>query len=318
MQPLRVVFMGTAEIACPSLTALTACPDLSVVAVVTQPDRSKGRDLKVQPSAVKEVALSRDLPVLQPERARRPEFIQQLADLRPDLIAVMAYGQILPQAILDLPHFGCVNVHASLLPKYRGAAPIQWAILNDEAETGATIMKMDAGMDTGDILKQQAAPIRPEDNAQTLHDRLAQLGAELLVRAIPDYVAGKIEPRSQLGGEATYAPKIKKQDGQIDWHLPARAIWNRVRAFTPWPGAFTFLPGQPRTQFLKILQAEVASQTGNPGEILNAGKTGIMVGCGQDALWVTKLQREGGRKMSAQEFLAGHELRPGQKFITTL
>lgn len=318
MQPLRIVFMGTAEIACPSLAAVATRPGLSVVAVVTQPDRPRGRDLKVQASAVKQLAVAKDLPVLQPERARRTEFVQQLAGLRPDLIAVMAYGQILPPDILDLPRFGCVNVHTSLLPKYRGAAPIQWAILNDETETGVTIMKMDAGLDTGDILTQQATPIRPEDNAETLHDRLAQLGAELLVRTILDYVGGKIQPRPQSAELATHARKIRKEDGLIDWRLPARAIWNRVRAFTPWPGAYTFLPSQPQPQRLKFWRAEVVPQNGAPGEILSVGKSGIIAGCGQDALRVTTLQREGGRKLSAQEFLAGHMLKPGQKFITVL
>ena len=194
MAPLRIVFMGTAELSCDSLRALIASPDFQVVAVVTQPDRPKGRDLKLQPSPVKELALRENLPVLQPEKARSESFLEELRALQPDLIAVAAYGQILPKSILDLPRFGCLNVHTSLLPRYRGAAPIQWAILNGDAETGVTIMKMDAGLDTGDILTQDSTPIRPEDNSETLHDRLARMGAELLVRTIPDYVAGKLTP----------------------------------------------------------------------------------------------------------------------------
>jgi len=305
--------MGTPDLAAVSLNALQQQPAFQIVAVVTQPDRPKGRDLKLQPSPVKEIALRAGLSVLQPERARDENFISELRRWQPDLIAVAAFGQILPKGILELPRFGCLNVHTSLLPKYRGAAPIQWAILNDEAETGVTIMKMDAGLDTGDILTQQATPIHAEDNAKTLHDRLAQVGADLLVQTIPEYVVGKIQPRPQSAGRATQAPKIKKEDGRIDWKLPARVIWNRVRAFTPWPGAFTFFPGGTQPQLLKIWQAEVVSQTGSPGEILSAERTSIVIGCGQGALRVTTLQRQGGRKMSAQEFLAGHALKPGEK-----
>jgi methionyl-tRNA formyltransferase len=319
MARLRIIFMGTPELATASLAALRREPAFEIVAVVTQPDRPKGRELKLQPSPVKAIALRAGLPVLQPEMARDEHFITELRRLRPDLIAVAAFGQILPKSILELPRFGCLNVHTSLLPKYRGAAPIQWAILNDEIETGVTIMKMDAGLDTGDILTQQVTPIHPEDNAETLHDRLAQLGADLLVRTIPDYVAGKIQPRPQVAGQATCTPKIKKEDGQIDWRLPARVIWNRVRAFTPWPGAFTFLPTPPsRPVGLKIWQAEVVLQRGTPGEIIHADKGDVVIACGQDALRVTVLQREGGRKMSAQEFLAGHALKPGQRFNTGL
>src|SRR5579871_3113365 len=209
MTPLRIIFMGTAELACASLEALAAEPDFTVAAVVTQPDRPRGRDLKVQFSPVKEVAVRRQLPVLQPERARADVFIQQLRELKPDLIAVAAYGQILPKAILELPRFGCLNVHTSLLPKYRGAAPIQHAVLNGDPETGVTIMKMDAGLDTGDILTQEKTPISANDNSQTVHDRLAEMGADLLVRTIPDFVAGKIQPGAQPSEGVTYASKIK-------------------------------------------------------------------------------------------------------------
>src|SRR2546427_25871 len=225
MTALRIIFMGTAELSCASLRALLASPDFQVIAAVTQPDKPKGRDLKIQPSPVKQLALDRGLQVLQPERARNEEFIQQLRALQPDLIAIAAYGQILPRSILDSPRFGCINVHTSLLPKYRGAAPIQWAILNGESETGVTIMKMDAGLDTGDILTQEKTPIHPQDTAETLHDRLADLGAELLLRTVPDYVSGKLQPRPQPANGASHAPKIKKQDGRIIWNQPARAIW---------------------------------------------------------------------------------------------
>jgi methionyl-tRNA formyltransferase len=337
MAGLRIIFMGTPELAAVSLKALLHEPAFHVVAVATQPDRPKGRELKLQPSPVKQIATRAGLPVLQPEKARDENFITELRRLQPDLIAVAAFGQILPKSILELPRFGCLNVHTSLLPKYRGAAPIQWAILNNEPETGVTIMKMDAGLDTGDILTQQATPIRPDDNAETLHDRLAPIGAELLVQTIQDHVTGKIQPYPQDSALATHAPKIKKTDGQIDWRLPATTIWNRVRAFTPWPGAFTFLFGVPvsggkvaavselpedgtpntaRPQLLKIWEANVVSATGEPGKILTADKSGIVVGCGEGSLKITVLQREGGRKMSAQEFLAGHTLKSGQKFNT--
>ncbi len=305
--------MGTAQLSCDSLRALIESPDFQVVTVVTQPDRPKGRNLKLQPSPVKELAQQASLPVLQPERAREEAFLSALRELQPDLIAVAAYGQILPQSILDLPRFGCLNVHTSLLPRYRGAAPIQWAILNGDAETGVTIMKMDAGLDTGAILTQAKTPIHPEDNSETLHDRLARMGAELLVRTIPDYVAGRVPSRPQPAEGASYAPKIKKQDGHIDWSQPARAIWNRVRGLVPWPGAFSYSPGQPQPHLLKIWQAEVVERSGPAGEVLQADKAGIVVGCGREALRILILQREGGRRLSAQEFLAGHPMIPGQR-----
>lgn len=313
MASLRVVFMGTAELSCNSLRALMAPPEFQVVAVVTQPDRPKGRELKLQPSPVKELALHANLPVLQPERAREEAFLGALRDLQPDLVVVAAYGQILPERILDLPRFGCLNVHTSLLPRYRGAAPIQWAILNGDAETGVTIMKMDAGLDTGDILSQATTPIHPEDTSETLHDRLAALGAGLLVETIPDYVAGKVASRPQPADGVSYAPKIKKQDGHIDWKLPAHAIWNKVRGLVPWPGAFSYLPAQPQPYLLKIWQAEPIQRAGPAGEVLQAEKSGIVVGCGCDALRVLVLQREGGRRLTAQEFLAGHPLLQGQR-----
>jgi methionyl-tRNA formyltransferase len=313
MDPLRVLFMGTAELSCDSLRGLLESPGFQVVAAVTQPDRPKGRDLKLQPSPVKVLGLRAKLPVLQPERARSEEFLEELRALQPDLIVVAAYGQILPVSILELPRFGCLNVHTSLLPGYRGAAPIQWAILNGDTETGVTIMKMDVGLDTGAIVTQATTPIHPEDNAETLHDRLARMGAELLLRTIPDYVAGKLPPRPQPTEGVSYAPKIQKQDGHIDWNQPARAIWNRVRGLAPWPGAFSYLPGQPQPHLLKIWQAEAVERAGPSSEVLQADKAGIVVGCGREALRILMLQREGGRRLQAHEFLAGHPLLPGQR-----
>lgn len=334
---MKVIFMGTAELSCASLESLARDERFSVAAVVTQPDKPKGRDLKLQPSPVKALALKLNLPVLQPVRARDEQFIAALRALKPDLIVVVAYGHILPPAILELPCHGCLNVHTSLLPKFRGAAPIQWAIASGETETGVTVMKMDAGLDTGPIVSQRRTPILPTDDSATLHDRLARLGAELLAQTIPDFVAGKIQPVPQPAEDVSHAPKIKKEDGRIDWNMSAKIIWNRLRAFTPWPGAFTFwlgvppsggngiriggppeggTPNAPRPILLKIWKAETVAveQSGRIGEILQADKTGIIVGCGENALRILELQREGGRRMNAAEFLAGHALNVGEKF----
>jgi methionyl-tRNA formyltransferase len=316
MTPLRIIFMGTAPLAAASLEALLTRPEWDVVTVVTQPDRPKGRDLKLQPSAVKELALGRSLPVLQPEKARNEDFIRQLRALEPDLIVVAAYGQILPSSILDLPRFQCLNVHASLLPKYRGAAPIQWAILNGDARTGVTIMKMEASLDTGPILTQETTPISDDDTAQTVHDRLAALGAGLLVRTIPGYVGGQIPPRPQPAEGVSYARKITREDGHLDWSLPAPALRNRVRGLVPWPGASSLAPSASGPLLLKFWQAVTEESSGGPpGEILAADKHGLLVACGQGALRVLVLQREGGRRMSVPEFLAGHPLRPGQHLL---
>jgi methionyl-tRNA formyltransferase len=315
MTPLRIIFMGTAELSCASLEKLAADKNFQIVAVVTQPDKPKGRELKLQPSPVKILAEKLKFPVLQPLKARDEKFIAELRELKPDLMVVVAYGQILPQNILDLPKFGCLNVHTSLLPKYRGAAPIQWAIANGEPETGVTIMKMDAGLDTGPILSTRHTPILITDDSQILHDRLAQLGAELLVETIPDYVSGKISPQPQPTEVSTYAAKIKKKDGQIDWNLPAQKIWNRLRAFTPWPGAFTFLQSESKPQLLKIWKVEVVEKSGEAGKILSADKTGILVGCGQNALRILELQREGGKRLTTEQFLAGFPVKVGQIFL---
>ena len=306
--------MGTAELARPILERLSGTADIHVAAVVTQPDRPKGRELKLQPSPVKELAVEKGLPVLQPERARNEAFVKELQSCHPDLIVVAAYGQILAPVILEMPRFGCLNVHTSLLPKYRGAAPIQWAILNDEEETGVTIMKMDAGLDTGPIVTQVRTPISAEDDSATLHDRLAILGAELLVQTLPDYLANKIVPKPQPAEGASYARKITKEDGEIDWTQPGRVVWNRIRAFTPWPGAFTYQQTKAARRLVKIWEAKVEEAAGTPGTVLAADKGGIVVGCGKQALRILNLQLEGGRRLTAQQFLAGHPLGAGECF----
>ncbi len=298
--------MGTAGFACPSLAALDNSPETKVIGVVTQPDRPKGRQLIPHPPAVKVEAESRKLTVHQPLRIRNDfNFLYQL---NPDLIVVAAYGQILPETILDLPKQGCINVHGSLLPLYRGAAPIQRAILDGQNETGVTIMEMEAGMDTGPMISKIKTPIETGDNAQTLHDRLANLGAKLLVETIPQYVSGKIKPTPQDESQATHAPKITRDMGQIDWSKTATEIWNQARAFTPWPGIFTHISGK----LLKIIDVEpVDINDLEPGIIGKSNYEGIIVGCGKKALRIKQLQKEGGKRLAANAFLAGHPLPAG-------
>ena len=312
--PLKVVFMGTADLACSSLRSLLAWSGCQVVAVVSQPDKPKGRDLQLVPTPVKQVAQAAGIAVLQPARARLPEFLDQLRQLAPDLIVVAAYGQILPQALLDIPRLGCLNVHTSLLPRHRGAAPIQWALAEGDAVTGVTIMKMDAGLDTGPMLSTVETEIQPDDDGQSLHDRLAQLGGELLVKTLPDYAAGLIVPLPQPSEGMTYARKITKDDGRIDWHLPAMANWNRIRAFTPWPGAFTQLPETSERSLLKVFQTSAEEAHGTPGTILSADDAGLLVACGTGSLRIREMQREGGKRLKAGDFLRGFPLKAGQKF----
>ena len=308
MPPLRLVFMGTPDLARTVLAALEDDARFQLVAVVAQPNRPKGRDLQLQPPPVKVEALARGLPVLQPEKTREPAFLDQLRSLSPDLIVVAAYGQILPQALLDIPRHGCLNVHTSLLPRWRGAAPIQWAIAAGDAETGVTVMRMEAGLDTGPIVSLARTPITDADTGQTLHDRLAELGGKLLLETIPAYVAGGLVPRTQPAEGVTYARKITKEDGRLDWTQPARALWNRLRAFTPWPGAFCLMPAEPKPKLLKVHAAQPVVATGEPGTVLAADKTGLVVACGDGALRLTEVQPEGGKRMTAEQFLAGHKI----------
>lgn len=309
--PVRVVFMGTAPLARASLAALLAAPAVAqVTAVVTQPDKPVGRDLRVQPSPVKALALEHGLPVLQPARARDPGFIGELRALAPELVVVAAYGQILPPALLELPASGCLNVHASLLPRWRGAAPIQWAILAGDTETGVTIMQMDAGLDTGGMIATARTPVRGDDTGQTLHDRLAALGADLLVHTIPGWLAGSLPARPQPAEGVTYARKIIKDDGRVDWTKPAAQLARELRAFNPWPGSWTALPGPDGPVRIKLWRGEAVDIPAGapPGTILAADADGLLASCGSGALRLLELQREGRRRLAARDFLAGNPM----------
>jgi methionyl-tRNA formyltransferase len=302
--PLRVVFFGTAELACATLEALATDPRFQVLAVVTQPDKPRGRDLQVQPSAVKAMALKLNLSVLQPRRAREPAFIGEVRALLPEVGVVVAYGQILPQSLLDVPRHGFVNVHTSLLPKHRGAAPIQAALLSGDAETGVSIMKMDAGLDTGPILSQLSTQITAADTSQTLHDRLARIGAELLLQTLPRYASGEIQPRAQPEG-ATYAAKIEKAHGLINWNEPAEMIERKIRAFTPWPGAYTYFEIGGQIRLVKIWKARIEDRSGAPGTIVHADRNELLLACGEKALSPLEVQMEGRKRVPIREFLGG-------------
>jgi methionyl-tRNA formyltransferase len=284
-----------------------------VAAVVTQPDREKGRGRKVVESTVKELALQHGLPLLQPEKVKEEAFREALRNFRPDLVVVVAYGQILPKSILNIPAYGAVNVHASLLPKYRGAAPIAWAILNGEKVTGVTTMIMDEGMDTGGILLQREIPIGGEETCETLHDRLASLGGQLLLETLAKMKEGAIRPVAQDHSKATYAPPFKKEDGHIDWSKEAGEIDRRIRAFNPWPGAFTKLD----QQLLKIYKGEIRQKepTGKAGTVVWVGSDFIEVETGRGSFLIKEIQLEGRRKMTIREFLSGHPIPVGTVFV---
>ena len=304
----RLVFMGTADLAATVLRRLSADPRWQVILAVSQPDRPKGRDLALQPTPVKQAALEAGIPVDQPAKARDPVFIERLRSLSPDVMVVAAYGQLLPQALLDVPRLGCLNVHTSLLPAYRGAAPIQWALADGLQETGVTLMRMDAGLDTGPIVTTATTAIHDADTGQTLHDRLADLGGDLLIRSLPDYLDGRITPRAQPSEGVSLARKISKEDGRLIWDRPALELWRRLRAFTPWPGAFCHAEGGGKTRLVKIHSATPCEGSGSPGHRIDSGKGRLVVACGRDALELQLLQPEGSRRMEAAAFLAGHPL----------
>lgn len=308
---MRIVFMGTPEFAVPSLEALLKSDD-QVVGIVTQPDRPKGRGQILTPSPIKLIAQRENIPLLQPLKMKAPEFLEALAGWKPDLIAVTAFGRILPSVILKMPPMGCVNVHGSLLPKYRGAAPVQWAVINGERETGITTMLMDEGMDTGAMLLQESLPISPDDTAGTLAPRLAAIGGRLLVETIRQLKAGTITPIPQDHSLATMAPILKKEDGLIDWTMSAGQLFNRVRGLSPWPGAYAFLGGE-RWMIWKTSPQSV-DKHGAPGTIIGVTKQAIQVATGEGVLEMTEVQPANSKRLTVAQFLAGHQVVVGQRF----
>ncbi len=304
---MRLIFAGTPDFAAAALRALISAGH-DIALVLTQPDRPAGRGMKLSPSAVKVVALAHGFPIFQPASLKDAEAHGPLKEAGADLMAVAAYGLILPQAVLDIPPLGCINIHASLLPRWRGAAPIQRAILAGDHETGITLMQMDAGLDTGDMLTKHPIRIEDDDTAQTLHDRLAALGGMAIVDAL-DALDG-LMPEMQDNSLATYAAKLSKEEGLVDWRKPATDIARAVRAYTPFPGAQTPWQGES----LKLWIAEAIDAKGEAGTVLSADKTGIVVACGQGALRIVELQRAGGKKLHVAQFLAGCDIKPGERW----
>ncbi len=306
---LDLIFCGTPRFAVPTLEKLVASGH-RVHLVVTQPDRPKGRGLEFVQSPIKESALKLNLPITQPDRIKtNDEFRAQLTALKPDAIIVVGYGRIIPQWMLDLPPLGNLNLHASLLPKYRGAAPIQWAIANGETITGVTTMRIDSGLDTGDILQQQQLAIAPNDTAETLDPRLAAIGADLMVETLRVLQAGAIQPHPQDNAQATLAPILKKEDGLVDFSCSATDISNRIRGFQPWPGAYTKFRGKN----LQIIKARPTTDVLPPAE-LHADSNRLQVGCGHNtSLELLEIQLEGKKRSSAPDFLRGYHPHPGEK-----
>ena len=296
---IKIVFMGSPDFALPTLAQLVA--HYNVVGVVTQPDRPAGRGRMLTPPPVKALALAHNIPVIQPEKLRQPDALAQLAAWQPDMIVVTAFGQILRQNVLDMPHYGCINVHASILPRWRGAAPIQAAILAGDLESGATVMCMDAGVDTGGILSQEILPIRVHDTTDTLGTRLAEAGADLLIRTLPQYISGDVKPVPQPETGVTYAGMIKKEAGKLDFDQPAEILSRQIRAYSSWPGAYMFL----KNEMLKIKAGHVAAgQEGQPGE--RAAINGLPAVCTtMDWLVLDEVQPAGKKPMAGDVFLRG-------------
>ena len=305
---MRVVFMGMPEFAIPTFEGLIES-GVKIVGVFTQPDRPKGRGRKLEPSPVKQLAQEHRLPVFQPQKLRDKDAVKQVRDLKPELVVVIAYGQILPQEVLDIPRYGCINVHASLLPRHRGAAPINKAIIDGDPMTGVTTMQMDVGLDTGDMLVKKSLSIFPNENAGQLHDRLAHLGREAMEETLARLCAGTLSSQKQDDSRSSYAPMLKKEDGLIDWNRSATSIHNQVRGLYPWPGAFTHLDGE----VLKLADTRIADAKGEAGEVLKTEDQGVVVACEEGALQVRKLQLPGKKMLSAADFLRGVKLRAGQK-----
>ena len=311
--PLSILFMGPPDFAAATLGALLTGPD-TVVAVVTQPDRPKGRGKKLAPPPVKVLAEEAGIPELQPTKIKTQEFRDELAAYRPDVTIVAAYGRILPLSLLTLAPHGCINVHGSLLPAYRGAAPIQWAVINGDSETGVTIMQMDEGMDTGDILLTAALPIGDEDTAGTIFPKLAELGGATLLKALALLKRGELTATPQDNTKATVAPMLKKEDGRIDWQKSARQIHALIRGLDPWPSAYCFLHG---TRFRLFLPEVVHQPTeAEPGTVIGADKRGLLIATGRDCLLVREVQPEGKKRMSVESFLCGSHIDPGTRLFS--
>lgn len=306
---MRVIFAGTPDFAAISLQAILAAGQ-DVPLVLTQPDRPAGRGMSLQASPVKQLALQHGLRVHQPPSLEADEARRPIIDAGADVMVVAAYGLILPQSVLDIPRLGCLNIHASLLPRWRGAAPIQRALLAGDAETGITIMRMDAGLDTGPMLLKESLPIAAGDSAGSLHDKLASLGARLIVEALARLERGGLPGEIQPAEGVTYAAKLDKNEAALDWRLPAVQLGRAVRAFNPFPGATAQLDGE----VVKIWAAMPASQTGEAGRILAVDSDGVVVACGDGALRLTELQKAGGKRLPAADFLRGFPLKPGQRF----
>lgn len=306
---MKLVYMGTPQFAVLPLLALVEAGH-EVLAVVTRIDKPAGRGRTVAAPAVKRAALDRGLMLYQPKRVREPEFIETLRTLKPEAIVVAAYGQILPKEILTLPKYGCINIHASLLPRYRGAAPITWAIVRGEAETGNTIMQMDEGMDTGAILLQERISIDPKDTAGTLTEKLSKQGAKMITAALPMIASGKLTPQQQDESQATLAPLLKKEDGRIDWERGAQEIHDRVRGMSPWPGAYTVLDNK----IIKLIETAVENGNAEPGRLQEKDRNFLFAGTGSGLLQLLTIQPEGRKPMSAAEFLRGHRGAVGRTF----
>ena len=300
---MRVVFMGTPDIAATCLKKILA-DGFQVVGVYTQPDRPKGRGMKMVASPVKEVALANDIPVFQPENFRSDETVEQLRALEPDICAVVAYGRILPQRVLDVPRLGCVNIHASLLPQYRGSAPYQWAVLDGLTETGVTAQHMVWEMDAGDVIDVAKTPIGENETAGELLDKLAVLGADLLSSVLARFAAGPVAGTPQDPEKVSFAPMLDKSLCPIDWNRPARQVHNQVRGLHPWPVATMELQGKK----FKVHETRVAEGSGKPGEILGLTRTGLLIACGEGAVEIRSLQAEGGKRMAAPDYFRGHPL----------
>lgn len=313
--PATVVFMGTPDFAVPCIDALANSPLVRLALVVCQPDKIHGRHKEPQPPPTKVAALARGIPVAQPTKLRSGDFPELLASLKPDLIVVTAYGRILPQAILDLPRLGCVNVHASLLPRWRGAAPIQWAVAAGDEASGVCLMQMDVGLDTGAVLARSTTPLAADESGQSLHDRLSLVGATLLAESLPALLAGDLVPSPQNHDEATLAPILTREHGQLDFARPAAELERRVRAFDPWPGAWFHLETSAGVKLMKVFpQARMLDASGAPGTVLEADDR-LIIACGDGALSFSELQLEGKRRMAAGELLRGFKIAPGARVV---